>query len=571
MTLVARIFGALTLHTAAVVYLTWPLAPYLGSHVGCPTPACHFDLRAAYWAQAWQVHALATHPASVLDAPIFHPAKHALLFVVLGLGSLPIFAPVYLVSGNPTLAGNVAWLGAIVLTATALHAVVRSWSGLESAGAIAGLTFLTTRWVYWDWIPVAPTYAALQYLPVIVWLLARPSLSTGMAGLLGVLLALQCSADLVYVALPVLAPTALVALWRLGLRATRADGLRIVGAIALATVLLLPLVAGYLDLRAGNPNLLHQTPWSWRARGTTLDDYLVGFNSPTSIAPAAAVLLLTGVAAAFAAGPVKPRAWQQIALWTVVSVGLSLGPTLRVGDRVVPNHVDRLARAVLPMLDAVRRPERMRAVALVGLCLLAGLAFATIVRAIRRRWLSGQRAAPLLAVAMAAALYVSARVGWAGRNALVPPDQGYPLVRAIGPADPVVVALRGGHGPVLELPANVTDVVPHARAMSRALWHWRPVLNGYGSYWPLGFDLRMGIAASLPDPAALRSLRRATGVATIVVHLNELQPAQRIAWETALAVPRDDFVSMRRLGQHLIVIEVGPHPPSAQAPAPSWP
>src|SRR6185436_12291393 len=148
--LVARFLGALALHIAALVYLTWPLARHLGTHVGCPTRSCDFDLRVAYWAQAWEVHALITAPMSILDAPIFHPSTHTLLFMVLGLGTLPIFAPVYLVTGNPTLAGNVAWLGAVALTAAALHAVVRSWSGRESAGAVAGLTFLTTRWVYWD-------------------------------------------------------------------------------------------------------------------------------------------------------------------------------------------------------------------------------------------------------------------------------------------------------------------------------------------------------------------------------------------------------------------------------------
>ena len=63
---------------------------------------------------------------------------------------MPLFAPVYLITGNPTLAGNLAWLGGVALTATALHLVVRSWSRLESAGAVAGFTYLTTRWVYWD-------------------------------------------------------------------------------------------------------------------------------------------------------------------------------------------------------------------------------------------------------------------------------------------------------------------------------------------------------------------------------------------------------------------------------------
>jgi hypothetical protein len=574
-TVVVRFLGALALHTAAIVYVTWPLAAHLGTHVGCPTPACHFDLRVAYWAQAWEVHALTTAPLSVLDAPIFHPAKHTLLFLVLGLGSLPIFAPVYLVTGNPTLAGNVAWLGAVALTAAALHVAVRSWSGLESAGAVAGLTFLTARWVYWDWIPVAPTYAAWQYLPAIVWLLARPSLGIGAASLLGILLALQCSTDLVYCALPVLAPPALVALWRLAHRTTRREGLRILGALGLAILLLLPLVAGYLHIRAENPNLLNQSFWSTRVRGATaLPRDLVGGHSPTSIAPAAAVLLVLGMGAAFVAGPVRPRAWRQALLWIAIGTGLSLGPTIVVGDWTLPNHVDRLARAALPMLAAIRQPKRMRVVALVGLCLLAGLAFATCIRAVERKWPAARRSAPLLALAMAVALYLSARVGWPGLPtgphvlALAPPVDGYPLSPAIGPNDPLVVALRRGQGPVLELPAvaNVSGVTSQARAMYTALWHWRPVLNGYASYWPFGFAMRMAIAQRLPDPEALRILRDKTGLATIVVHLDELEHAQRAAWEAALVAPRDDFVSTQRVDRLVVMIEVAPAAPPPKAP-----
>src|SRR5262245_31795899 len=84
-----------------LLWLTWPLAAHLGTHVACPNVGCDFDLLIAYWAQAWQVHALATDPARILEAPVFHPATHALFFMVLGLGSLPLFAPVYLATGNP--------------------------------------------------------------------------------------------------------------------------------------------------------------------------------------------------------------------------------------------------------------------------------------------------------------------------------------------------------------------------------------------------------------------------------------------------------------------------------------
>jgi hypothetical protein len=47
-------------------------------------------------------------------------------------------------------------------------------------------------------------------------------------------------------------------------------------------------------------------------------------------------------------------------------------------------------------------------------------------------------------------------------------------------------------------------------------------LNGYASYWPTGFPQRLALACRLPDPEALAALRRETGLAMILVHLNAL-------------------------------------------------
>jgi hypothetical protein len=395
-----------------------------------------------------------------------------------------------------------------------------------------------------------------------VWLLTRP-LGTGAACLLGALLALQCATDLVYLALPVLATTGLVALSLLAQRTTRGDGWRLAGAVGLAILLLLPLIVGYLDLRAANPDLALQTPWRLRLTRTALPSDLVAFRSPTSVAPAAAGLLLLGMVAVVVAGPVQPRLWRHVLLWIAVGTAVSLGPTVVVGGFSLTNHVDRLARAAFPVLDVVRRPDRMRTTALIGLCLLGGLAFATCVRAIQRRWPSAARTAPLLCAVMGAALHGSAQVGWPGvegapnTSALASVDAGYPLVPAIEPSAPLLLALRRDDGPVLELPADPRDVGRQARAMYHGLWHRRPVLNGYGSYWPSGFAERMAMAARLPDPDVLRRLRDATGLTTIVVHLDELPPAPRTRWEAALLAPDGAFASRQRVAENVVVVSVG--------------
>jgi hypothetical protein len=95
----------------------------------------------------------------------------------------------------------------------------------------------------------------------------------------------------------------------------------------------------------------------------------------------------------------------------------------------------------------------------------------------------------------------------------------YPLASAERPDSALVRVLEAGEGPVLELPVwGATAILWQLGAMIRSTFHWRPVLNGYGSYWPAGFRGRMQLARRLPDPDALAILRRETGVTTVVVH-----------------------------------------------------
>src|SRR6185369_16118520 len=98
-------------------------------------------------------------------------------------------------TGNPTLALNLVLLGCIAATATSLHRVVVHWSGSELGGFVGGWTFLTARWVLWEFFPTAPSYSVLQYLPLIVLLAATPATRWRNALRLAPLIALQCLTD----------------------------------------------------------------------------------------------------------------------------------------------------------------------------------------------------------------------------------------------------------------------------------------------------------------------------------------------------------------------------------------
>ncbi len=105
---------------------------------------------------------------------------------------------------------------------------------------------------------------------------------------------------------------------------------------------------------------------------------------------------------------------------------------------------------------------------------------------------------------------------------------------------------------MLELPAGARAAQPNAWAMYRSLSHWRPLVNGYASYWPAGWAERMADAARLPDSAVLARLVRATGLTTIVVRLSELPPAERARWKLPLAPAVPGLVPVRRGGDMLI-------------------
>src|SRR5439155_1299480 len=104
----------LALYCVAVVWLTWPLAAHLRTHLPSTEVACSFDTLLIAWVLAWQTHALATAPLHFAQANIYHPARHALFYCEAGVGALPYFAPAFLLTGSPALALNVTLLGSSV-------------------------------------------------------------------------------------------------------------------------------------------------------------------------------------------------------------------------------------------------------------------------------------------------------------------------------------------------------------------------------------------------------------------------------------------------------------------------
>jgi hypothetical protein len=257
--------------------------------------------------------------------------------------------------------------------------VVVVWTRSLVAGVAAAGMFLTT-WAALDLCGTIPQYAALAAVPPIVWLLARERLTRRGTLALAALVAVQASTDVVYVALPLVATTGLVAIARLLRPRSRADGWRIVMALVAAGCALLPLYAGYAAVRLANPDLAHQTVWkSTRKLWMNMSTFLPAGNAPMALdalafVPAVAGAFLTFAMARGASRSAPARAWRQATLWFGVSFAISW-----VLPVAVPGLRDVLAATM------IRDVTRLGFIALVALCLLVGLGFSGCVDAIVAR------------------------------------------------------------------------------------------------------------------------------------------------------------------------------------------
>ncbi|MCH2173733.1 hypothetical protein MK489_23395 [Myxococcota bacterium] len=523
----ARATVLLLLYAIVLVWLTWPLASRPGTLVPNTKLAAQSDGGHALWALAWETHALTTDPARLPDANIYHPAESALFYGPTAFGALPFFGPVFLASGNPVLAMNAVFLGGLTLTAWVLHLVAARWTGSFLGGFLAAWTLLTTRWTLWHWIPMVPYWALLFPFPLVMFLTSRPAMrGRPMLLLLLPLLVLQCLIDPVYLASALILPLSLLGLWRLLCPSTRRNGLLLLTTIGFAVLCLAPVYAGYARVQTENPSLPNQTVWN-REDLTRLPGAFLAPRAPTAVP--AATLVLVGLGAGILA--VRTRrtetrdtsAWRHGAFWACAGVVLSLEPPVFWGETRLPLPHDLVAQAY----EVLRAPQRLGVATLLGLSVLAAAAFSQCEQRIRSSTLprSLRSVAPLVLAALVAGSmyseYLRGGPAWSLGSSAAPPST-YPVMERTADPPELTEALRRSTAPLLELPIDPRhhhgrSALLQSRAMVRSISHWRPLLNGYSSFWPDGFPERMELTTRLPAPNALATLRRETGVAHILV------------------------------------------------------
>ncbi|HEV7731284.1 MAG TPA: hypothetical protein VGR62_03935 [Candidatus Binatia bacterium] len=532
--------AAAVAYTALALYVQRDLAMHLANGVYHQAMVGQ-DCLLHVWTIAWGQHALATEPCRLLDANIFFPQLHTLLYSDHLLGLALLLSPLRLVTDNTVLIHNVVTIAAPALNAFAFHLLLRDLTGRHTAAFVGALAFgfapirltmdrcqiqMLAAW----WIPLA-MYAAQRAIRRDRW---------GWALLAGTALAFQALTGIYMTAFftPFLVVAHLVWLQQWPLR-SHPGWWRLLAAEAAAVAVQLPFLVAYRgvqsDLGAHRPALLNAL-------------LSLQLNTLPEIMPLATLLVLGAAAIILGRRLPAPLRGQRAIYLTMVVGGivLALGPAMMLpGDRgTVWGPYALLAN--LPGFSALRVPARMVHVTIFGAAVLAGGGFAAAT--VHRRGL-------LLVLAMcsaAAAVLVEGRIP---RFQLLPAprparmDTVYPWL-ATQPA-----TMR-----IVELPIDPYGVgMAYYQYASTA--HWKPALNGTsGILPPIGPYMQKRLER-FPEDDVIAELV-ALGITHAVVHTERLAPADAARLDAAAT--RRHVLKARWTSPRTVVYALRP---SLRAPA----
>jgi hypothetical protein len=517
------------------VWMTWPIAAHLGSHVYDPAGIgqrrpdwVHPDVYLTTWIVGWVARLLPTAPWRLFEAPIFFPAPAALAYSEHLLGAAPITVPAYWL-GGVTFAHQTLLLATFVLSALAAAALVGAWTRSAPAALVGGALYAFAPWRFHELHGVHLECAF--YLPL-AFLLAQRWLAVGRpTDLAGMTLALTAQAlaaySLAYPTFAAVLPFVVV----LG-RATGAAPRRLLaalGGIAIAAALVAIVSIPYLRVQASDPAPVPVvSTWSpenlQRTQAARLASY-VDARTATYVGTVSLALAAAGIAIGLrggrAAAAVAPRPLVAAMLATALSlVLLSLGPHAELlGGRPLAWLWESV-----PGLRVFRAPLRFGFLVSLPVAVLGGLAVAGMGRALVRR-------ASRAAVWLAAGALVAAVCGEVARTIPLRP---FPPATA----DPAVYEWLARQPcpeercAILELPAGAAWE-GDAPAVFWTLTHGHSAVNGYSGFAPAAYPLVVSLGAQLPEAVARETLGRLTGARLLLVHRARLTAEERDAWDAA--------------------------------------
>jgi len=420
----------------------------LWRHLTTAVPSDIGDPLLNTWILAWDGHALLTDPAHLFDANIFFPLKDTLAYSEHLLGTALPMLPILLISGEPVLAYNVAFLTSFMLSGFGLYLLALRYTGNRLAAFLAGLAFAFAPYrlsfighlslLTIQWLPLA-----LLYLDTFMSTTSRQSRSAEPFGRVCPERSRRAQDRRSHRSLALFAffficqaatswhlaifAAFIVALYVLGnwltWRATFSwSVLAGLGAVALVVALIMaPLILPYLRVL---PELQMTRPWDTIvAFAATPTDYLAaypanlffgqltasfrtrpGFVEEHTLFPGLLASVLTAFSLRFfskkGAGPSTLRRGSGQArlgtsgsrsvvtiLWVilVLSISLTFGPFLRLEGWGVAIPMPYLLARITPALSLMRVPPRWMVVGLFSMSLLLGFSLTSIFAWARRK------------------------------------------------------------------------------------------------------------------------------------------------------------------------------------------
>lgn len=516
--------GAIIVASLATIVLTWP-------HALTPTKVVdHFDPFFSIWRLGHIAHALTRWPIALFDANIFHPAKGTLAYSDATLLQGVLAAPLFWAGVAPSLIYNLLLHAGFVLSGAAIFVLARHLTISIPASLIAVVVFVMLPYRVEHLMHLELQWAA--FIPLTFWAVHRTAESgrwrdAVLAGLFAWLQFLACIYYGVFLAIAlVLAVPLLILLsepqsrWRFALQMS-VCGL-VAGLLVLPYLWFYQEATGVVGVRrtdeivqfsARLPNYFATSEWN-RLWGWTADRW-----------GAMELRLFPGaIALGLAAASLFHRRWRQVAVYAIV-VGVAAELSLGLNGSLYGPLLE-----FAPPLRAFRAVARFAIIVGFGVAILAAFGADTLLRA------TSTRAQRWVGAALIALLVVE----YSNRH--------IPLVPGVAtvPADVYRVLDDAKEGAIVELPLPEMDIAPRPPGFDPyyqawAVWHWRPMVNGYSGFTPAAYHQFAADVRGFPDARSLQALR-ALNVRYVLVHQAFYPPddyrdlAMRVAASSAVTI-----------------------------------
>jgi hypothetical protein len=567
--LLAKVVLVAAFFTALALFKTYPLLMYFGTHI----PAGLSDPLLVSWILAWDVHALATDPLNLFNANIFYPVQNTLALSEHMIAVVPIFAPFYLLTGNPIFAYNMVFFLAFVFSCLAMFLLVLHWTENFWAALVAGCLFgfAPIRFAELNHVQLANFYWA----PLVFLFLDRFVWSKRWADLawFAVFYWLQMLAS-VYLGWFITIGVGVYIFYHMiridrGLL-NRAMIPRYAAFMVGSLIVLLPFYLPYYAIQQqwGFSTYLQECIY-WSA--DLVLSYLSPpymFNNvylslvqsyfPSLYSPPNQQLLFPGIVLGFLAvlgslslirslPPGRSVQLQRLfRIVLIVALLLSLGPFLVILGRTTNFPLPYLLFYYLvPGFHAMRVPGRFALMATMAASVLAALGFLKAGEFLQSRWRLRQpwtyRLQGLLAL-----FWIGLFILELGFKPLplaaIPTGQDVPRVYRW-------LATKPLDGPIIELPLG-ESFWEALRYMYFSTYHWLPLVNGSSRFYPPTYmQLRVYIA-DLPSRESVEFLS-SIGVKALILHTDQLEPSETSRWQQ-VNLPELGMEEIARFGADVV-------------------